>query len=244
MPSRRLRPRAVDGPGPKGQDLLRRQGLATIDPGQKGAHVGAVEGGGVHQGASNAWARSCQWEPSDRSALEPVAVDPTSTRHRAIESAPVHVPHDCRGDQWRGTHPRSGIHRPGRIEEETPPESGAGAKGGVEHVRFGRCGHHRTIAGQHVGDDQCRRFSRAGRTEDHDRMLRTGEAPTALTVPEIRPVVRARRCGQHGAMRELTRWRGFCEKYFVNEFPSRHHLVRCSEPRRTRGAAMTACCLP
>ncbi len=40
-------------------------------------------------------------------ALEPVAADPTSTSDRAIESAPVHVPHDWSGDQCRGSSPWS-----------------------------------------------------------------------------------------------------------------------------------------
>ncbi len=81
-----------------GQDLLGREGLATIHPGQEGAHVGwhrarprGVAGpAAIGPAPTNGWPRS----------MPPARPDaaPTSTSDRAMESAPVQVLQDCSGD--------------------------------------------------------------------------------------------------------------------------------------------------
>ena len=50
MPSKQVAGQLGGPSGRPGQHLLGGQGLVSIDPGQEGAHVGTVQGGGVQQG--------------------------------------------------------------------------------------------------------------------------------------------------------------------------------------------------
>jgi hypothetical protein len=68
---------------------------------------------------------------------------------------------------------------------------------------------------------------------------RTKHQPLSLW-PRYAPCCAPADAANTARWRELTRCGGFGGKYFVNEFASRHHLVRSLEPRRTGGTAMTA----
>ena len=138
-------------------------------------------------GAIRAWARSVQCEPSPR-AQRPPAGDllrprPATGPWTAPGSTSVH---DWSGDHRKRQQTGRSAHRFGRIEQVGSRRFGDRAlDGGVEHVRFGRCRHHGTVARHHVGNDQRRRLARARRTEDHDRLLGSNEAPTAFAVSQI-----------------------------------------------------------
>src|ERR1700691_4981018 len=232
MPSRRLRPRVVDRPGPAARICCAGRAWRRSTQVRRVRMSEPSRAAACSSGASSAWARSCQWDPSDRSALEPDAADPTSTRHRAIESAPVHVPHDCRGDQWRGTTPGRGStdpvgskrrHRPsperaaevasstsGLVDVDTTGPLLANTLGMISDVVLPERG------GPRIMTECC------GRAKHQ---------PLSLC-PRYAPWCAPADAANTARWRELARWRGFGEKYFVNEFPSRHHLVRWFEPRR------------
>ena len=114
--------------------------------------------------------------------------DPTSTSDRAMvragsQSCTTAGATSATGGAGARSAPpiRSGSNRKHR-------RAGPGVDGGIEDVRFGRRGDHRTVARQHVGNDQRRRLPRARWTEDHHRLLGSDEAPTVLAVPQIHAV--------------------------------------------------------
>ena len=190
-------------------------------------------------GASSAWARSVQWEPSlvgrrrwptrphlDQRPGHGRAPDPCACTTAAATTA-------AGGSRSIGATDPVGSNRRHR------PSRDRAADGGVEHVRFGRGGHDRTVARHHVGDDQRRRLPRARRTEDHHRLLGSDEAPTAFAVAEIRR--RARRRRTRPARREsarMARCGALRRKNFSCDVASRHRLVRrrTSDGGRCRSA--------
>ncbi len=183
-----------------GQDLLRRQGPPTIDPVQDGAHVAAVQRGGVQEGGQQ---RLGPFGPVGIVGPE----GPLAAHGRAhLDQGTGHRERRCPRGAGLQRRPVQRVEsavlpdRSRRVEQEATTECRASGPRGVEHVGFGGGGDHWSVARQHVGDDQRCRLARARRPEDHHRMLGSDEAPAAFTVSEIRPVACAGGSGQYGAM--------------------------------------------
>ena len=148
MPSSRLRASSVVRPGVAGQDLLGGQGLVAIDPGQKGAHVGPVQGGGV--------------EERGQQGLGPLG----PVRATRLPGAPwcgrAHL--DQRPGHGQGARPgvarlqrrpsQRRRHRllrsdgTARIEQVGTVRAPIVRHRGIEDIGFGRRRHHRSVGGQ------------------------------------------------------------------------------------------------
>ena len=136
-----------------------------------------------NSGASSAWARSVQWDPSPCD-IRP-GDDPTSTSDRAMESAALQVVDDCSGDHRRAAAPggRStdpvGSNRRHRPSCDRAPRVASITSDLVEVETTG------PLLDHHVGNDQRRRLPRPRRSENHHRLFGTSEAPSPFGVPQI-----------------------------------------------------------
>ncbi len=191
-----------------GQYLLGRQRLVAIDPGQDGAHVSAVEGGGMQEGGQEGLGPLRPVRAVTLAALiagRRTDLDQRSGHGEGPRPRPAGLE---RGPPQR-SQPSASRDRAGGVEEEASTEGRSRLHGGIEDIGLGGRRHHGTVGRQHIGDDQRRGLPRARWTEDHHRMLRWSEAPTPLIVAEIRAVSGARRSIQRGAMTRcdaLWRW--------------------------------------
>jgi hypothetical protein len=108
MPSRRLRASPVDRPGPAERICWAGRAWRRSTQVRRVRMSAPSRAAACIRGASSDWARSCQWDPSDRWPPWPEVDDPTMTSDRAMARAPVQVVHDWSGDQCRGTRPGVG----------------------------------------------------------------------------------------------------------------------------------------
>ncbi len=131
---------------------------------------------------------SGSWSP--RAARWPSGAEPTSTRDRAWP-----VPRPRRARLQRATSAAGRVRRcvrpipSGRTARHRPSARASGRR-----WRRGRRVWSMSTPParwrEHVGNDQRRRLSRTRRAEDHHRMLRLGEAPSAFVMAEVRGRVR------------------------------------------------------
>ena len=140
--------------GGAGQDLLGREGLMAIDPGQKGAHVGSVEGGGVQHGRQQGLGPLGPVRPAPR--VPAVAVDGRSHLHQRPAHGQGPRPGAARLERRPSQRNQlsGSADRAARVEQVAPTQCRSCRHRGIEHIGFGRRRDHRSVGGQHVGNDQ------------------------------------------------------------------------------------------